>query len=214
MPTGFPAQLHPEDRSARLALPWPPALGRQRLEPRRGQDPRLREIETAAFWVPPAQQGQPQPQPALLPCALCRPPEEERAADRDLFRVLTAGRRGPSPEEGALLSWGRPQAPLWLGSDTRPTGGPRPVPGCAATAIVCCSSCPGRPSFLRSGLGGRWPGAECLLFDLYPLGPSTRCLGCWEETLSSFPRSPTHFNELAGSPAPTARLPAQPPSAA
>ena len=58
-----------------------------------------------------------------------------------------------------------------------------------------------------------WPRAECLLFDLYPLGPSTRCLGCWEETLSSFPRSPTHFNELAGSPAP-ARPPARPPSPA
>lgn len=47
----------------------------------------------------------------------------------------------------------------------------------------------------------RLAGAECLLFDSCPLS-STRCLGCWEETLSSFPRSPTHFNELAGSPAP------------
>lgn len=47
----------------------------------------------------------------------------------------------------------------------------------------------------------RLAGAECLLFDSDPLS-STRCLGCWEETLSSFPRSPTHFNELAGSPAP------------
>lgn len=47
----------------------------------------------------------------------------------------------------------------------------------------------------------RLAGAQCLLFDSYPLS-STRCLGCWEETLSSFPRSPTHFNELAGSPAP------------
>lgn len=37
---------------------------------------------------------------------------------------------------------------------------------------------------------------------LIPILSSTRCLGCWEETLSSFPRSPTHFNELAGSPAP------------
>lgn len=77
----------------------------------------------------------------------------------------------------------------------------------AATASVCCSSARVLP-LLRP----RWPRAECLLFDLYPLGPSTRCLGCWEETLSSFPRSPTHFNELAGSPAPTARLPTHPPS--
>lgn len=58
----------------------------------------------------------------------------------------------------------------------------------------------------------RLAGAHCLLFDSYPLS-STRCLGCWEETLSSFPRSPTHFNELAGSPAPHCPLASLPFSA-
>lgn len=65
---------------------------------------------------------------------------------------------------------------------------------------------PGHSDCLLQFLPGLLPllcrlaGAECLLFDSDPLS-STRCLGCWEETLSSFPRSPTHFNELARSPA-------------
>lgn len=74
------------------------------------------------------------------------------------------------------------------------------------TAIVCCSSCRPPSSLCRLA------GAHCLLFDSYPLS-STRCLGCWEETLSSFPRSPTHFNELAGSPAPHCPLASLPFSA-